>query len=147
MDRTKWKANGKNDNDNHTKVVVKKEPDSYVWSIFTLKGVRYFTSKVSLEEEANNFISENKDDFFVKTVHADRAASDSAHEMLRKKFEKMDKATLTEFMTNQVDIDKDKIEKIVSESNGNAFLNLNTDGKADAQQVQFYVFFCPKYLR
>ena len=71
IDRTKRNANCKNDNEKRTKTVVKEEPDAYVWSIFTLEGVRYFTSKESLEEEANNFISEYKDLFFVKTVHAD----------------------------------------------------------------------------
>ena len=114
IDRTKRKANGKNDNDKRTKIVVKKEPDAYVWLIFTLEGVRYFTSKESLEEEANNFILEYKNSFFVKTVHADRAAADDVHEMLRKKFGKIEKAKLTEFMTNQVNINKDKIEEIVN---------------------------------
>ena len=64
--------------------------------------------------------------------------------MLRKKFGKMEKAALTEFMTNQVNIDKDKIKKIISESNSKAFLNLNTNRKADAQQGPFYVLFTPK---
>ena len=87
---------------------------------------------------------EDKDEFFVKTVHADRAATDAVHEMLRKKFGKMDKATLTEFMTNQVNMNKDKIKTIVNKSNGNAFLNLSTNGKTDAQQGPFYVLFTPK---
>ena len=30
---------------------------------FTLEGVRYFTSKESLEEEANNMILEDKNEF------------------------------------------------------------------------------------
>ena len=107
IDRTKWKSNGKNDNDKRTKVVVKEEPDAYVWLIFTLEGVRYFTSKESLEEESNNFKSEDKDSFVVKTVHEYQAATNAAHEMLRKKFGNMDKAALTEFMINQVNIDKD----------------------------------------
>ena len=106
VDRTKWKANGKNDNDKRTRVIVKEEPGAYVWSIFTLEGLSYFTLKESLEEEAKNFISDNKNEFFVKTVHAYCAAADAAHEMLRKKFAKIDKAALTEFMTNQVKIDK-----------------------------------------
>ena len=93
FDRLKWKANGKNDYDNLKKVVVKEERDAYVWSIFTLEGVSYFTSKESLEEEANNMISEEKNAFFVKTVYVDCAAADAAHDMLRKKFGKMYKAT------------------------------------------------------
>ena len=104
----------------------------------------YFTSKKSLEEEANNFILEDKHLFFVKTVNADSAAADAANEMLRKKFGKMDKATLKEFMANQVDIDKYKIVKIVDESNGKVFLNLNTNGKADVQHGLFYVLLTPK---
>ena len=70
-------------------MVVKEEPDAYVWSIFTLKGVRYFMSKESLEEEANNFILDNTDEFFVKNVHVDQGAANAAHEILRKKFRKM----------------------------------------------------------
>ena len=122
-------------------------------SIFTLKGVKDFTSKESLEEEANNFILANRDELFVKTVHADWTAANAAHEILRKKFGKTGKAALTEFMTNQVNIDKDKIKKIVGERNGKAFLNLNTVGKADVQHGPFYVlfttnafiFFCKQY--
>ena len=125
-------------------MVVKEEPDDYVWSIFTLEGVIYFTSKESLEEEANNMISEDKNAFFVKTVYVDCAAADAANKMLRKKLEKMDKATLTEFMTNQVNINNNKIEKIVNKSNGNAFLNLSTNEKADEQQGLFYFLFTPK---
>ena len=64
--------------------------------------------------------------------------------MLRKKFGKMKKAMFTEFMTNQVDINNNKIKKIVNESNGNAFLNLSTNGKADAQQCPFYLLFTPE---
>ena len=85
IDRLKQKSNGKNDNFNCKKVVVKKKPEAYVWSIFTLEGARYFKSKEGLKEEANNFISRNKDEFFVKTAHADCAAANAAHEMLRKK--------------------------------------------------------------
>ena len=54
-------------------------------------------------------ILEDKNAFFVKTVHVDCAAVDAAHKILRKKFREMDKSMLTEFMTNQINIDKDKI--------------------------------------
>ena len=50
---------------------MKEETNAYVWSIFTLEGVSYFALKASLEEEANNMVSEDKNAFFVKTVHVD----------------------------------------------------------------------------
>ena len=59
---------------------------------------------------------------------------------LRMLFEKIYEATLTEFMTNKVNIDKDKIKKIFNKCNGNKFLNLNANGKTDAQQIPFCVF-------
>ena len=144
IDRTKRKTNGKNDNDKSKKVIVKEEPDAYVWSIFTLEGVSYFTSKEILEEEANNMILEDKNTFFVETVHVDCKAADDAHKMLKKKFEKMDKGTLTAFMTNNINISKVYIQKIIDKSNGNAFLNLNTDSMTDTLRGPFCVLFTPK---
>ena len=112
IDRLKRKANVKNGNESLKKAVVKEEPDAYVWSIFTLEGVSYFTLKEIIEEEANIMVLEDKNAFFVKTVHVDHAAADAAHEMLRKKSRKINKATLTEFMTNQVDINNNKIKRL-----------------------------------
>ena len=53
-------------------------------------------------------ILDKKNKFFVKAVHVDRAATDAAYKMLRKKFGKMEKAALKEFETLQISIDKDK---------------------------------------
>ena len=130
--------------DKLTKAVVKGEIYSYVWSIFTLEAVLYYTSKESLEEEANKILALDKDAFFIRAVHVDQPAADAAHELLRKKFGKMEKATLTEFMTNQVNITKIDIQEIINECNSNAFLNLDTDGMTDTHHGPFYVLFAPK---
>ena len=53
-------------------------------------------------------ISDEKNEFFVKTVHVYRAATDAADKMLRKKFGKMNKAAFNEFKTLQVSINEDK---------------------------------------
>ena len=53
-------------------------------------------------------ILDSKNEFFVKTVHVNRADTDAAHKMLRKKFVKMYKATMKVFETSQVSINKDK---------------------------------------
>ena len=47
-------------------------------------------------------------------------------------------------MTNQVNITKIDIQKIINECNGNVFLNLDTDGKTDTHNGPFYVLFKPK---
>ena len=44
-------------------------------------------------------ISDKKNEFFVKTVCVDSAATDNADKMLRKKFGKMDKAAMKVFET------------------------------------------------
>ena len=56
----------------------------------------------------------------------------------------MDKATLTAFMTNNANINNVNIQKIIDESDGNAFLNLNTDGKTDTHLGLLYILFTPK---
>ena len=66
-------------------------------------------------------ILEDKNEFLVKTVHVDCAAVDSLHKMLRKKFGKMNKAAMKVFETLQVNINEDKIKKIVNNSNGKTF--------------------------
>ena len=48
-------------------------------------SVSYFTSKERLKEEANNMISDKKNEFVVKTVRVAGAATDAADKMLRKK--------------------------------------------------------------
>ena len=75
---------------------------------FYFGNVIYFTSKECLKEEANKMISDEKNEFFAKTVSVTGAASDAADKMLRKKFGKMNKADLKEFKTLQVSINKDK---------------------------------------
>ena len=56
----------------------------------------------------------------------------------------MDKATLKAFMTKIVNINNIDIQKIIEESDGNAFLNIDTDGKTDTHLGPFYVLFTPK---
>ena len=70
--------------DKLTKAVVKEETYAYVWSIFTLDVMLYYTSKESLEEEANKILALDKDAFFIRTVHADQPAADAAHDLLKK---------------------------------------------------------------
>ena len=130
--------------DKRTKTVVKNEIYSYVCYIFTLEAVLYYTLKESLEEEANKILALDKDAFFIRAVHVDQPAADAAHDLLRKKFGKMDKATLTELMTNQVNITKIDIQKIINECNGNVFLNLDTYGTNVTHHGSFYVLFTPK---
>ena len=112
--------------------------------MFTSDVVLYYTSKESLEEKANKILTLDKDAFFIRSVHVDQPAADAAHDLLKKKIRKIDKATLTDFMTNQVNTTKIDIQKIINECNGNVFLNLDTDGKTDTHDGPFYVLFTPK---
>ena len=47
-------------------------------------------------------------------------------------------------MTNQVNITKIDIQKIINECNGNLFLNLDTDVMIDTHHGTFYALFTPK---
>ena len=109
-----------------------------------LDAVIYYTSQKSLKEETNKILAQDKDAFFIRAVHVDRPDADAAHDLLRIKFGKMYKATLTEFTTNQVNTTKIDIKKIINECNGNVFLNLYTDGMTDTHHGPFYALFTPK---
>ena len=56
----------------------------------------------------------------------------------------MEKATMTGFMTNQVNTNKIDIQKIINECDHNAFLKLDTDGMTDTHHGPFYALFTPK---
>ena len=71
INRSKQKTDCNSIINKRKKAVVKEETHAYVWSIFTLDAVLYYTSKESLEEEANKILELDKDKFFIKTVHVD----------------------------------------------------------------------------
>ena len=98
IDRIKQKANGKSDSEKRTKVVVRCIKMA-MYNQFSLWECEFLTAKERLKEEVHNMLSDDKNKFFVKTVHVNRAATDAAHKMLRKKFGKMDKAAMKVFET------------------------------------------------
>ena len=83
----------------------------------------------------------DKTTFHVKTVHVDRAAADAAHNILQHKFGKMSNTKLKEFMTNKNTIDKHNMKKLISESNGDAFLEFSGTSELASS---LYVLFMPE---